>query len=137
MIGVAHDGALRIVVPSMGKHSLRVMVAVDGCSHTEVTEHCVGLPAADELGGFAVDSSTQQCSGWLRRRKVSTQIVMFWFLIGIFVGFCSWIHFGLLQSGCVLFVNVMLIVLFCLFLLRFVLCFVVASPRSFAGSFGI
>ena len=36
-----------------------------------------------------------------------------------------------------MFVSAMLVVLFLLFLLRFVLCFVVASPRGFAGSFGV
>ena len=63
MIGVAHDGALRIVVPSMGKHSLRVVVALGGGNHAEATEHCVGLPAAEELDGLAIDSSTEESSG--------------------------------------------------------------------------
>ena len=47
---------------------------------------------------------------------------------------CLW-HLAL-QSGHILFVSAMLMVLFLLFLLRF-LCFVVASPCGFASSFGV
>ena len=61
MVGGARDGALRAGVPSIGKHGLRAVVAGDGGHHSEVAEHRVGLPATDELDGFAVDSSAEKC----------------------------------------------------------------------------
>ena len=36
MVGGACDGALRVGVPSIGKHSLRVVVAGGGSHHAEV-----------------------------------------------------------------------------------------------------
>ena len=36
MVGGARDGALRVGVPSIGKHSLRVVVAGDGGHHSSV-----------------------------------------------------------------------------------------------------
>ena len=57
MVGGACDGTLRAGVPSIGKHILRAVVAGGGSHHAEVAEHRVGLPATDELDGFAVDSS--------------------------------------------------------------------------------
>ena len=60
MVGVAGDGTLRVGVPSIGKHSLRVVVAGGGSHHAEVAEHRVGLPATDEFDGFGVDSSAEE-----------------------------------------------------------------------------
>ena len=68
MVGVAGDGTLRVGVPSIGKHSLRVVVAGGGSHHAEVAEHRVGLPATDEFDGFGVDSMStlgeSQRSAW-------------------------------------------------------------------------
>ena len=38
MVGVAGDGTLRVGVPSIGKHSLRGVVAGGGSHHAEVAE---------------------------------------------------------------------------------------------------
>ena len=66
MAGGARDGALRVGVPSIGKHGLRAVVAGDGGHHSEAAEHRVGLPATDELDGFAINSSAEKCgsSAW-------------------------------------------------------------------------
>ena len=50
-----------VLISILGKHSLRAVVAVDGGSHAEVAEHRVGLPGADELDSFAIDSSAECC----------------------------------------------------------------------------
>ena len=90
--------------------------------------------------------SMPRCLGSESPSRVSTGfcmiVVVFGFWSEFCFGFCSWtlltcLWHPALQSGYVLLVSVMLVVLFLLFLLHFVLCFVVASPRGFASSFGV
>ena len=45
------------------EHALREVGVVGVGGHTEVAEHGVGFPAAQELDGFGVDVSTEQGSG--------------------------------------------------------------------------
>ena len=69
MVGVAGDGTLRVGVPSIGKHILRVVVAGGGSHHAEAAEHRVGLPATDEFDGFGVDSSAEEGGSTARAEK--------------------------------------------------------------------
>ena len=45
------------------EHSLRVVVGVSGGLDSEVAEHGVGLPSAEELDGVGVDIGAEQGSG--------------------------------------------------------------------------
>ena len=53
-------------------------MAADGCSHTEVAEHRIGLPVAHELDGFAVDS---RCLGSESPGSVPTGFYVNWWIL--------------------------------------------------------